>query len=305
MSPAPPRISVAIVTFNRRAQVTRAINSVLAQMRPDVEIVVLDNASSDGTAEHIAAQFPEVRLVRMPHNAGCPAGRNHAYANCRGEFIVNLDDDGWLADGVFAPLLEVFAQDERIGVVAMRQAFPDEAGDVLGKAMSASLQDVASFSGGVCCLRRDMIVRTGGYPADFFMFAEETYLALCALQAGYRIVSAPHIVMWHPRMGGSHSTAMDYHRFRNSMLVIARLYPLPLLLKYLPLKVGSLLIASLSRGSFRSYVRALTDVLGSLPRTLMVRQPVSAAVVNRQRHMDKQWVEVRSDGRFSPASRAA
>jgi GT2 family glycosyltransferase len=301
-----PTISVAIVTYNRKEQVTRAIQSVLAQATADIEIVVVDNNSSDGTAEHIAASFPQVRLIRLPRNVGCPDGRNHLYANCHGEYIVNLDDDGWLSQGVFPPLRDIFSQDERIGVVALRQAYPDEQGEVQGRAMSANIQDVTLFMGGVSAFRRSMLDKTGAFPPDFFLFAEETYLSLRVLDAGYRIVSAPHIVMWHPKVGGSHrGSHTDYHLFRNNLLVVTRLYPLPMLLRYLPLKAGSLLFASLRRGSFTSYLRALINVAALLPGTLLRRRPVSAAVVRRQLAMARHWTIVSKEGRLTAASGAA
>lgn len=275
-----PVFSVGIVTFNRKAQLARALESVLSQAGESVEIVVVDNNSSDGTAEHVAESFPTVRLIRLPRNVGCPDGRNHVYMNCSGQLIVNLDDDGWLAAGVFPALREIFATDERIGIVAMRQAYTDE---TEGHAMSAATQDVASFQGGVSAFRRSMLDATGGYPADFFLFAEESYLALRAMHAGFRIVSAPHIVMWHPRVGGSHKgSVLDYHRFRNSMLVVTRLFPLSILSWHLPLKIGSLLLAAIRRRSIRQYFRALGHVLWTLPGTLMSRAPVSRAVAMRQ-----------------------
>lgn len=285
-----PTFSVGIVTFNRKELLGRALRSVLSQADGSVEIVVVDNHSTDGTAEYVEEQFPSVRLIRLPRNVGCPDGRNHVFMNCSAEYILNLDDDGWLAPGVFPLLADIFASDERIGIVALRQAYPDEGS---GRAMSSSIQDVTLFQGGVSAFRRRMIDATGGYPADFFLFAEETYLSLQALQAGFRIVSAPHIVMWHPRVGGSHSsTAVDYHLYRNNLLVLTRLYPLSLLMFYLPLKIGSLLLASIRRGSVVQYVQALANVLWSLPGTLISRTPVSRSVVVRHLRQSRQWVAI-------------
>lgn len=303
MKLAVPVFSVAIVTFNRKELLARALESVLSQVANEsVEIVVVDNNSTDGTAEHVASLFPTVRLIRLPRNVGCPDGRNHVYMNCSGEFILNLDDDGWLAPGVFPALRAIFATDERIGIIAMRQAYTDE---TEGHAMSADTQDVSLFQGGVSAFRRSMLDATGGYPADFFLFAEETYLALRAMDAGFRIVSAPHIIMWHPRVGGSQKgSVLDYHRFRNSMLVVTRLYPLSILIWYLPLKMGSLLFASIRRRSFPQYIRALGHVLRTLPGTLMSRAPVSRAVTLRQLRQSRHWVRVSSDGRFSAPSHA-
>lgn len=300
-----PVFSVGIVTFNRKELLARALRSVLSQADESVEIVVVDNHSTDGTPEYVAELFPTVRLIRLPRNVGCPDGRNHVYMNCSGQYILNLDDDGWLAPGVFPALHEILSSDERIGIVAMRQAYTDETEGVVGHAMSDAIQDVTLFQGGVSTFRRSMLDATGGYPADFFLFAEETYLALRAMQAGFRIVSAPHIIMWHPRTGGSHKgSVLDYHRFRNSLLVVTRLYPLSVMSWYLPLKIASLLRSAISRRSVSHYFRALAHVLWALPGTLMSRAPVSRAVAMRQLRQSRHWVTVSSDGRFSSPSHA-
>jgi GT2 family glycosyltransferase len=274
-----PTFSIAVVTFNRAALVARALDSVLAQRRTDYEIVVLDNDSRDGTSDMIAARYPQARLVRLARNVGCPDGRNHLYANCRGEFIVNLDDDGWMSEPLLDQLEAVFRQDERIGVVAMRQSFPD-GGENAGRAMSSQFQDIGVFVGCASALRRSMLQRTGVFPSDFFLFAEETYLALRVLDAGYRIVSAPEIVMWHPHIGGSQANNRhDYQLFRNPLLVTLRLYPLRYLLMYLPARIVSHFFQALRRGSLLSYFRAVASVAAAIPSTLMNRTPVRAEAV--------------------------
>lgn len=301
----PVVFSVGIVTFNRKELLARALSSVLSQADNSVEVVVVDNNSSDGTAEYVAKNFPAVRLIRLPRNVGCPDGRNHVYMNCTGRYIVNLDDDGWLAPGVFPALQEIFSSDERIGIVAMRQAYTDETEGSQGHAMSAAVQDVALFQGGVSAFRREMLEATGGYPPDFFLFAEESYLALRAMHAGFRIVSAPHIIMWHPRVGGSFKgSPLDYHRFRNSLLVVTRLYPLSMLWWFLPLKIASLLWAAVRRRSAYHYFRAVGNVLWTLPGTLITRKPVSRTVAMRQLRQSRQWVAISSDGQFTAASHA-
>lgn len=274
--------SVAIVTHNRAHAVIRAIESAVDQHRDDCEIVVVDNDSRDGTSELIAQRFPSVRLVRLPRNVGCPDGRNHAYANCRGEFIVNLDDDGWLSDNALNLVEAVFRQDEQIGIVSMRQVYPEQEDDATPA--SIALKDVGLFAGGTSVFRHSMLQRIGGYPPDFFLFAEETYLSILALDAGYRIVNAPAIVMWHPKVGGSHvNTKHDYQLFRNNLLVTLRLYPGSLLFQYFPVRVVLYSLVAIRRRSFEKYLMALLNVIASVPATLLKRRPARRETV--QRHL--------------------
>ena len=175
-------VSVGILTHNRVEAVVRAIRSALADDDGDLEVVVVDSASEDGTYQRLLHEFPTVRVVRLPRNLGCPGGRNHVYANCRGEIIVNLDDDGFLEQGWLPAVRSVFAEDERIGIVAFRQRFAGE--DVWGRAMSKEREDVANFHGGVCAFRASMLREVGLYPEDLVVLGEEAFLAIRALSSG-------------------------------------------------------------------------------------------------------------------------
>lgn len=93
-------ISVVIPAYNRERSISRAISAVLAQTYPNIEIVVVDDASADGTAAAVAAiGHPKVRLVRHDRNRGAAAARNTGVAEARGAFIAFQDsDDDWLPE---------------------------------------------------------------------------------------------------------------------------------------------------------------------------------------------------------------
>jgi len=91
------KVSALIPTYNRRAQIVQAIESVLAQTVPVDEIIVVDDGSTDGTADAIRSQFGSRVIVLMQQNGGAAAARNRGIQEARGEWITFLDsDDVWL-----------------------------------------------------------------------------------------------------------------------------------------------------------------------------------------------------------------
>lgn len=90
-----PLVTVVIPTYNRRYCLGRAIDSVLKQDCGPVELIVVDDASPDGTADWVAANYPGVRLIRHPVNRRVSASRNSGLAAARARFIAFLDDDDW------------------------------------------------------------------------------------------------------------------------------------------------------------------------------------------------------------------
>jgi glycosyltransferase involved in cell wall biosynthesis len=97
-----PRVSVVVPTWNRLALLDRALAAVEAQEFRDFEVIVVDDASTDGTAEWIRARRPDVHLIASPARVGAAAARNLALARARGEFVAFLDDDDVWRPGYLA-----------------------------------------------------------------------------------------------------------------------------------------------------------------------------------------------------------
>lgn len=114
-----PAVSIAIPTFERCADLERAVRSALDQTHRDLEVVVSDNASQDGTVAlltRLGAADPRLRVARQPSNRGMVANLNAAVALAGGEHVMLLADDDWLAPRAVEATLEAFR--ERPGAVA-------------------------------------------------------------------------------------------------------------------------------------------------------------------------------------------
>lgn len=96
------RVTIAIATHNRRELLGRAIQSVLTQNWPSADVLVVDDASVDGTAEFIARNYPQVKLLRQDTNRGCGEARNRALQQAVNPYVLILDDDDTLLPGSLA-----------------------------------------------------------------------------------------------------------------------------------------------------------------------------------------------------------
>jgi teichuronic acid biosynthesis glycosyltransferase TuaG len=128
-----PLVSVVMPTYNRRALLEASIDSVLAQILDDFELVIVDDASTDGTAEVLAREArkdPRIRVMRAAVNGGCDAARNLAMSSARGRYLAFLDDDLFLPERLERAVVRLEAE-PGFGAVFSRFGFIDAQGQAL------------------------------------------------------------------------------------------------------------------------------------------------------------------------------
>lgn len=119
-SKSAPRLTVLIVTWNGWAATRRCLESIYESNFDNFEVLVFDNASTDGTPESIERGFPRVRLVRSTRNVGHTVGFNRAMALARGEYVLVLDSDTELASDAMTVIVDFLAARSDVGLVAPR-----------------------------------------------------------------------------------------------------------------------------------------------------------------------------------------
>jgi N-acetylglucosaminyl-diphospho-decaprenol L-rhamnosyltransferase len=120
---AAPRVSALIVSFNTRALLLQAIESVVAE--PHVEVIVVDNASTDGSADAVAERYPCVRLIRSERNLGFAGGTNAAARAATGQDFLLLNPDAVLLPGALDRLQMVLHRQPRAAAVGPALVYPD------------------------------------------------------------------------------------------------------------------------------------------------------------------------------------
>lgn len=119
-----PDVSIIIVTFRDRENVLACLGSIAVHADMPHEVIVVDDASADGTAESIWTQFRDVRLVVKPHNRGLVAGRNDAVPLVRGRLVLMLDSDTELRPHALSRLAAALERSPRVGIVGPRLIAP-------------------------------------------------------------------------------------------------------------------------------------------------------------------------------------
>jgi GT2 family glycosyltransferase len=243
-------ISVVVVNWNRRELLRACLDSLARQTDASFEIIVVDNGSTDGSADLAANQFG-ARVIRNAENRGFCAANNQGIAAARGEFIALLNNDaeaepGWLAAlhracskrpdaGMAASKVLVWEDPKRIDK-AGHLIFPDgqnrgRGSGALDEGQFDREEDALWPDGCAAMYRAEMLRQIGGFDEDFFAYGDDAELGLRARIAGWACIYAPDAVVRHHRgatmgMGSVQRLALIE---RNRVLLAAKLFPWSLL----------------------------------------------------------------------------
>jgi GT2 family glycosyltransferase len=219
---------------DRPAELERAIDSALAQEDAELEIVVVGNGADVPLAP------AGVKVVKLAENLGVAGGRNAGVAECAGDVVLFLDDDGWFPDPQLGThVASRFAADPALAVISFRVVDPAGGPGARWHVPRLRAGDpersspVTTFAGGACAIRRAAYLEVGGLPEAFFYAHEETDLAWRLLGLGYRLEYDAAAQMCHHTLPNArHST---FYRFdgRNRVLLARRNLPWPLAAAYL------------------------------------------------------------------------
>lgn len=263
-----PDVSVVVVNWNRREYLRACLSSLAGQRGVDFETIVVDNGSSDGSAEMARAEFG-VRVIANAGNRGFCAANNQAFAAARGQFIALLNNDAEAAPDFIANLRRAFDVATDIGMAAAKVLVWDDPGriDKAGHLIYPDGQNRGRGTGEIDhgqydrqeeCLwpdgsagmyRKAMLEAIGGFDEDFFMFADDAELGLRARIAGWRCLYVPDAVVRHHRGGsiGAGSVERIFLIERNRVLLAAKLFPWSLLVLnpyYFALRLASGAVAA-------------------------------------------------------------
>ena len=212
-------VSVSIVNTNSRALLLACLASLQHRVTREVEIVVLDNASEDGSVEAVRERFPEVRVIAQRHRAGFGANHNTVIRATSGRFVYVLNEDTTSEDWGFDRLVAYFDRNPRVAALGPRLVYPDGRHQdsawrfptpavaslgllTLGRAgVKQSRGDLPRavdwVMGAAIVLRRKALEDVGLFDEDYFLYSEEVDLCLRLRRAGWEVQYFPEVTVVH------------------------------------------------------------------------------------------------------------
>jgi GT2 family glycosyltransferase len=242
-------ITAIIVGYNSKDSIDRAIQSVfgstgLGEIQSRVEVIVVDNASSDGTAALVRNRFPQVRLIEPGENLGFGRACNLAAEQSESDYILLLNPDAWLDPDCLARLWQAMEADEKMAWASPRLYYPDGRrqfnwtptisifGEALQKMrnrfessmwvhdglprVARALGDSGWHTAACALLRRLAWNDVGGFDSAFFLYFEDADLGVRFRRAGWRLAGIEGARAHHDRheLDRSSPTLMRYRESR-------------------------------------------------------------------------------------------
>jgi GT2 family glycosyltransferase len=199
------RIGVVVITHQRRAEAMEAVARLVA-LPEQPPVVLVDNGSSDGTADAVRQGFPQVKVVASARNLGA-VGRNVGVGHLRTPYVAFCDDDTWWEPGSLTAAADVLDAHPRLAVVTARIVVEPGAHD---DPIVAELRDspvsgpewlpgpaLGSFLAGASVVRREAFEAAGGFSSRLWLGGEEELLATDLLSAGWEICYLDRLVVHH------------------------------------------------------------------------------------------------------------
>ena len=294
-----PEVSVIIVNWNGVDLLRKCLESLRQQIYQHFEIIIVDNASTDGSTDFVERQVPEAKLLRLARNRGFAGGNIEGLKAAQGDYIALLNNDTVAAPEWLHELVKAMEEDPRVGICASKLIMHhqpdriDSAGDGCvtsghgfkqGNREAGSNYSRQQYVFGACAAaalyRREMIDDIGFLDEDFFINCEDTDLNFRAQLMGWKCLFVPTAVVVHKVSStlGQMGNLSVYYLSRNEEFVWAKNLPARLMIRYLHHKLiqelGGMAYFCIRLGKWRPYLRGKWDAMRMLPKVILKRKEI-------------------------------
>jgi GT2 family glycosyltransferase len=312
-------ISVIILNFNGRQWLDGCLQSLLQDLPSNTEVILVDNASTDGSRDLVRSAYPQVTLLELPRNVGFATGNNEGARIARGRLLAFLNNDtrvgrGWLralaaafeapAIGLATSRIVVMNEPDVVdsagdGYLVAGGAFKHHHGGAAADSIVNAGREVFGACGAACMIRRDVFDELGGFDDDFFIYYEDVDLSYRVRLRGYRCVYVADAIVEHAgsALMGAQSDRSVFYGQRNLEWVYFKNTPAWLLVRSLPAHIVYDVAAAvyfLSRRRFGAFLRGKWSALGGMARLVAKRRRVQqhrkATIAQLVAVMERRWL---------------
>lgn len=243
-----PKIISVILNTNRRDDTLACLDSLYANHYPNLAVIVLDNASTDGSSQAICEKFPQVQIINLTENLGYAGNNNvgiQAALDQHADWVFVMNEDIILAPDVLVNLIAAVKDQPETGIIGPMVYHADEpnviqsAGGFLSKkrwdavhrgfnekdeGQYAAREYVDWISGCAIMVKRDAIIQAGLIDQRFFYYWEETEWCARIARLGWRVLFVPQAKIWHKGVQREYNPSpnVTYYAVRNRLLLLQK-----------------------------------------------------------------------------------
>lgn len=276
METTSPTFSILITTKNRKVDLEFTLTKISYLLkREDVVCIICDDGSTDGTADFLEMNYPEIQLIKNTKSKGLIYSRNRLLDLVKTEFAISIDDDlHFITQNPLELIQKHFEEHEKCGLIALRIFW-----GLLEPKNTVTNQDYQVVQGFVGCAhvwRMTAWKTIPNYPEWFIFYGEEDFAAYQLFKANWQTHYLPQVLVNHRVNIKARKTDSDYlvrqrRSLRSGWYLMFMFYPIATIPKKLMYSVGMQLKLKVFKGDFKTLkviILAFVDLIGNLPKIL-------------------------------------
>lgn len=270
-----PLVTVNILSFNRKDELRNTLTKVFEQDYKNIEVIVVDNASVDGSPEMVKLEFPKVQLIQMKENIGI-AGWNEGFKVAKGEFVLVLDDDSYPKEkNLIMESIGLFSSNQT-GVLAYRiwntqkQIYENE---------TFSNSASPHFVGCGAMIKLNAFNKVGKFNSLLFIYEHERDFTIRLYNCGFDIKYIPDLIVVHNSSAKNRSIKRRNYYFTRNYLIMLFLYFNfnKVIFRMIRISFGRI-YSGFKQGELFSILKGVVSFLFKIPFLLKIRNPVKNEV---------------------------
>lgn len=274
-----PLVTINILSYNRKDELRNTLQKVYEQSYKNIEVIVVDNASTDGSSEMVKSEFPDVILIKLDENIGI-AGWNKGFEIAKGEYVLVLDDDSYPSVDLLSAFITSDPNKETIYSLQI-----ENLSNSFSEMDEKKFESLQNFIGCGVILDRAMVLSIGGFNQLLFIYHHEIDFTFRAIGSGFNIEYFPHGKIYHiSAKFGEISSFTKYHLTRNPIIILLSFFSLrKVFFRIIRFSLGRVL--STFRYQHTSVVlAALWDAIYLSPKILINRKILPKEIQNKYYH---------------------